>query len=435
MEIHFVYLIIYFMEAFIFGQYCRALFIPQYRDWITLTALLTFYTVLFFLSSYRNFWFNALSFLTINFLFILLMYKGRCLSALFHAAVTTIIMGVSELIIMGILSRLATSFYEPDSHFRNAVVLAVCSKLIYFLILRLLSQIFNKTAGKKESSSPELILLTMIPFVCVWIMLTLFTACSSVSSPFLPEKMIVISGLMMLFLNVLVGVVYNHTQKWYGDYTHMQIQLQKENDYIKYYEMLLQQNENQNILIHDIKKHLQSISLLNNENSADKVATYIDRLLQSPALQNSFRICDREILNSILCRYRLFCKENGIIFRTDIRSNTLDFMEDDNLTSLFCNLMDNAIESASKQSNSHIELVVTKRLNTDTTVLTMVNSCHATPFSTSGKLTTHKSNPSKHGYGMKSIEKIVEYYRGHIEIYYKETDCTFHTIITLRSSP
>lgn len=127
--------------------------------------------------------------------------------------------------------------------------------------------------------------------------------------------------------------------------------------------------------------------------------------------------------------------ENGIIFRTDIRSNTLDFMEDDNLTSLFCNLMDNVIKSASKQSNSHIELVVTKRLNTDTTVLTMVNSCHATPFSTSGKSTTHKSNPSKYGYGMKSIEKIVEYYRGHIEIYYKETDCTFHTIITLRSSP
>lgn len=43
----------------------------------------------------------------------------------------------------------------------------------------------------------------------------------------------------------------------------MQLLLQRESDSAKYYEMLLSQNENQRILIHDIKKHLQSIELLN----------------------------------------------------------------------------------------------------------------------------------------------------------------------------
>ena len=34
----------------------------------------------------------------------------------------------------------------------------------------------------------------------------------------------------------------------------MQLLLQKESDSVEYYEMMLSQNENQSILIHDIKK-------------------------------------------------------------------------------------------------------------------------------------------------------------------------------------
>lgn len=52
----------------------------------------------------------------------------------------------------------------------------------------------------------------------------------------------------------------------------MQLLLQKEANSAEYYQMLLSQNENQNILIHDIKKHLQSIDLLNDKKEHDKIS-------------------------------------------------------------------------------------------------------------------------------------------------------------------
>ena len=83
----------------------------------------------------------------------------------------------------------------------------------------------------------------------------------------------------------------------------MQLLLQQESDSAQYYEMLRLQNENQRILIHDIKKHLQSIDMLNDQKERDKIGTYIRQLVLSSDLKECSRLCDHEMLNSILCRY------------------------------------------------------------------------------------------------------------------------------------
>lgn len=105
----------------------------------------------------------------------------------------------------------------------------------------------------------------------------------------------------------------------------MQLLLQKETDFTEYYKMLLSQSENQAILIHDIKKHLQSIASLNEQNAPDKVNAYINELLLSSDFKESARICDNELLNAIMARYRRQCTEQGISFTADIRSGVLHF--------------------------------------------------------------------------------------------------------------
>ena len=128
----------------------------------------------------------------------------------------------------------------------------------------------------------------------------------------------------------------------------MQLLLQKESDFTEYYKMLLSQNANQAILIHDIKKHLQSIASLNEQNAPDKVSAYIHQLLLSSDLKETARICDNELLNAIMARYKRQCNNMGIAFTADIRSGVLNYMSDSDLTSLFCNLLDNATEAAGK---------------------------------------------------------------------------------------
>lgn len=212
----------------------------------------------------------------------------------------------------------------------------------------------------------------------------------------------------------------------------MQLQLQKEYDTTEYYKMLLQQNENQQILIHDIKKHLHSISLLNEQGQQDKISIYINQIINSSDLQSSVHICDNDMLNAILCRYAHQCNTYKIDFRMDVRSHAIDFIKDDDLTSLFCNLLDNALESARTYPESYIELNVAHRPNTVLTILTMTNSCRLNPFDKNGKLISRKRDTLRHGFGLKSIQRIVNHYHGEMQLYYKKEDHTFHTIIILK---
>ena len=63
----------------------------------------------------------------------------------------------------------------------------------------------------------------------------------------------------------------------------------------------------------------------------------------------------------------------------------------------------------------------------------MKNSCRKNPFNNlDRKLISTKSNSAGHGFGIKSMKRIVKKYNGDMEIYYDEEEKVFHTIITLK---
>lgn len=435
MEITICYIIIYLLEAFILWQYCSNLFFPRHSKLINYTLLLASYTVLFLISFLEIFWINFIAFFIVNFLLIFISYQTKCNSALFHASIITIVMGFSELVILNIISHFASGFYAERSHFRNLVILTVFSKLIYFFILHFIIYLLGETKEKDIQHDKGSILLTVTPVISVCVMITFFSICLNTKLSLSIDWMISGSSILMLVLNLLIFWIYNYNQKKMQDFTEMQLQLQKEYDSVEYYKMLLKQDENQNILIHDIKKHLQSIALLNEHGEQKKITAYIDRIIHSSDLKNSAHVCDNELLNAILCRYMRSCSEQRISFRTDIRGGSVDFLAEDDLTSLFSNLLDNASEAASKLSQSFIELNVACKANTNFTVLTMINSCRKNPFSEkTGKLITGKQDKLRHGFGMKSIKRIVKKYNGDIQVYYDCENKLFHTIITLKNA-
>lgn len=235
-------------------------------------------------------------------------------------------------------------------------------------------------------------------------MLTFVSIGESVLLPSSLDWMVTMGAVLLLAANLLMFEINRYHQKKSMEFTEMQLLLQKESDSAQYYKMLNVQNENQRILIHDIKKHLQSIDLLNEKKEYAKISAYIRQLVLSPDLKEFSRLCDHEMLNSILCRYMQRCTDSHISFHTDIRSGTTDFIADNDLTSLFCNLLDNAI--------------------------TVINSCRKNPFLCKDRQLT--VNKNGHGFGLKSIRKVVSKYHGNLQMYYNDDTLTFHTIITLK---
>lgn len=211
----------------------------------------------------------------------------------------------------------------------------------------------------------------------------------------------------------------------------VQLSLQKESYMADYYQMLSKQNENQSILIHDMKNHLHSLALLNQNNSREKIDEYISKLLASSNLQGISHLCASDTLNAILCRYAELCKQKNIAFHTDIKSSSIGNLSDVDLTSLFCNLLDNSLEASQTINDAYIELSIDTRDVSSNTVITLINSCQQNPFLFGRKsLTTRKIDKERHGFGLKSINQTVERNHGTIQMYFNDSTMTFHTVIT-----
>lgn len=435
MEITIVYMVIYIIEAFILWQYCSNLFDSRYSKKTECALLIASYVIPFFVSFLENIWINTIAFTIVNFAMMLYLYHIKWHSAIFHAMIITTVMGLSEVFILSINSHFTLNYNANHAYSSDLVIYIAISKLIYFLVLRFFIRLLN---GKKEKNMQLDIVtfcLNLIPIMSTFIFCTLCAICLNFSLSPLLARMISVSAILLLIINLLTFWFYSYTQDKNYRFIELQLQLQKEYDAAEYYKMLLQQDENQKILIHDIKKHLHSISSLNEQGEQNKIAAYIDQIIHSSDLQDSVRVCDNEFLNAILCRYIRNCQKKKIALRADIRKGLLEFLTYDDLTALFCNLLDNAVEAASKIPESYIELSVTYNEKASLTMLTMINSCRKNPFSKqTGKLISNKADSMRHGYGMKSIRRIVDKYHGDMQVYYEEKSTAFHTIITLKET-
>ncbi|MCM1091849.1 MAG: GHKL domain-containing protein [Muribaculum sp.] len=420
------------MEAIIIWQYSASLFVPKLSRKTRFFALALCYFIPFLLAFYSHFFVNAFSFLFINFIFLYTQYELRWEVSLFHSAIVTAIMAMSELAPYSIISLFFPHFLSNPSLFHNKILFAVLSKLLYFFIIYLLSYIFNGQRDSTTQQNRSAILLGFIPLSSLFVMLTFMYMGESSVIPSLNSYMMTLSAILLLCMNLLIFGINQYNQQKNATFTQMQVLLQKEYDSAEYYKMLLQQNENQSILIHDIKKHLQTIDLLAEKREYEKICSYIRQLLNSSDLKEFSRLCDHEMLNAILSRYKRQCNMKQIDFIADIRSGTIDFMSDNDLTALFCNLLDNAMEAANGIPNAYIEINIQKTSPADFVVLSVINSCRNDPFTRgSHLLATKKTDKVKHGFGVKSIQKIVTKYQGDIQMYYNEESHTFHSIITL----
>lgn len=432
------YFFSYFVEALILWLYSSSLFITKRKSKRIISLLSLLYMILFVVSLIESKWLNLFLYFAVNCTFLITQFRIKWPIVLFHAFILEAVMGMCELMVYGIIKYFAPHFLEGQRDFIHMLLFAVFSKLVFFTIVYILIHLLY---GQKEADAQNnniSFLLVFIPISSVFVMITFISFGENVPLSPIQSGLIMAGSILMLFSNLLVFGVNHYNQRKNKEFMEMQLLLQKESATAEYYEMLRLQNESQRILIHDIKGHLQSISLLNEQNEPKKINAYIRQLILSSDLKESARLCDHELLNSILHRYVQECGRKHIAFHADVRSGTVDFITDNDLTSLFCNLLDNALEAAAvapDADNAYIELNISKREHTPFVVISLINFCRTNPFcGQSGNLITRKMDKRRHGFGLKSIRRTIHKYDGDIQMYYNNDTMTFHTIITLKSN-
>lgn len=197
---------------------------------------------------------------------------------------------------------------------------------------------------------------------------------------------------------------------------------------VKYYESLKKQNGEMQRLAHDFKKHLQVIENLEDGKGGSK-KIYIEELMNHiSSTQQQFK-CEDEIICTILWEKIQICKQEHIFFEPVLQDAKFDFMEKSEVTSLFANLLDNAIEACIDSKKDKKEIYFRVHKYKDHIVIKMKNTIGIVPSFKGGQLQSTK--PEHLGMGMTVLDNIVEKYCGNID--YNYSNDYFETKIIIAS--
>lgn len=153
-----------------------------------------------------------------------------------------------------------------------------------------------------------------------------------------------------LALDIYLVYLFEAISEKYALENEMELRDQQLSMQNNYYHSIETQYDHSRRLIHDMKNHMQTLEELYNSGSGLEAKHYAQTILESmDAFSGRFK-CKNRILTIIINDKILKCDELGIEITTQVEDIDFDFIEPFDMTTIFSNLLDNAIEASSKVS-------------------------------------------------------------------------------------
>lgn len=174
--------------------------------------------------------------------------------------------------------------------------------------------------------------------------------------------------------------------------------------------------ENKDILdrkVHDLKHQL---NIIQQEVDIDKKEQYIEEMkVVIQALEAKIET-GNPVLDTILSQKNHYCLQHGINFTCIVQGELLHFMNIMDISALFGNAIDNAIEAVEKIEQVEQRLITLKVAQHQQFIIIRLDNYDTSSINLStGQLPeTSKSNKEYHGFGLKSMQYIATKYGGNL---------------------
>lgn len=424
---------IYLVEGVTSWQYFNAAFTRKRHVILAVSLFILGYTSAFLLFQLSTVWQNVVLFTLLNIALLKYLFTCTWKKCIFHSLMLTGLMLGSELLVNFFLGSLFGGADKYQTSLPFLVFLSVISKLIYFLSTKICLSLSRSLPSDLPDTGPTVLLLASFSFSTIFVLiimayLTLFNKLTATM-----ETLMSIAALILLLSDLAIFAVYQYSQKLNRDNLNLQLLQQKDQAEGEYFIALENQYERQRVLLHDLRRHLTVIKEFALDSGDQQVVQYVSALQKLPALQRKVKYCGNIMLNVVLSRYKELCDEKDIQFSIDVRDVDVDFLAQNDITALFGNLLENAMEAAEKTENPYLELFIGSSGDTQSDArlfVSLTNSCDEEPVKDSaGNFLTRKLNKERHGVGQKSIRRAVKKYEGIIDQQFDSEAHLFHTSI------
>lgn len=424
------YFFIYIFETLISYIYFTNKFEEKYSSKITFIFFSSSFLLQFVFNQIKTPNLNLIMFLLCNFLLCFLCYKSSFLQSIFSTVILCALMIVTEFCIV-YLSKLIFNIDILDYTGNDIILIlqSASSKILYFILTYIISKISFKQNNFKFNAKSSLLFL--LPISSILMLIGIFYVAKTNDTDNSTYILFCIATIILMYSNIIVFWVHESTIRAEQQNAELRLQQQKSEIDTAYYSILQNQYEDSNILIHDIKRHLMSIKELSESNDNDGINQYIENLYGNYDIKYIKKYSSNNLVNAIINRYLSTFKKSKIDFFCDIRDIDFSIIADNDLTAILDNLLENAFEASNKSADKKVELLIYPT-NVNYVTIKINNSCKDAPVMNNGKLITTKKKSSIHGYGIKSIKRIVKNYDGDISFEYDELENTFCVKIVLK---
>lgn len=339
--------------------------------------------------------------------------------SVFYMIIGLFLLVSSELFVtnIGLLFQINPGVKEDAS---ISTVHIIISKIIYIALLVIVQKIISDVNRERfDIKVLFFFVCSNIGYVIVGISIyanILYTEGETYSN------MLLICSAVMLFTFIINVFFSNKYSKVENEMQQQRMAIYKLETQTRYYEEKMKDEERIKEIYHDMKNHL----LLLEEERGEKHSIGIENLRKEMAQYENYYKTGNKFVDLILKDKLTKAAEYGIHIEDSVELIDIDFIEPLDLSTVFGNLLDNAIEACSfiEEPEKRLIFISSKRENNILVIRIKNNKVNG----------NSKNAPKKviHGYGLANVRAAVHKYGGGIDIMDGEQEFAVNIVMLIK---
>lgn len=241
---------------------------------------------------------------------------------------------------------------------------------------------------------------------------------------------IMINIVSIIILNMFITNIFESISKNNELKSKLVLYEEKSRIQYEYYSSLEDNYKNSRKIIHDIKNHIQTIENLYKADQCEKGKSYTDDMCKLLESFSQKKYAEHRTLNLIINDKMIKANKYNIDFVCKVSGVDLEFIRDIDLTTIFANLLDNAIDETSLGEKERKIILKIDSFN-NFIIINIINSLNSNPKRDKKFFKSIKKNHS--GFGLENVSRALEKYDGNMRIDFNDDEFKVNIIIPINN--
>lgn len=329
-------------------------------------------------------------------------------------------------IIISFLMQYVFGFFSFDNILLLMVTNLFTKDICLLLLSKLVITLFQgKTSGKLAPF--QLLQYAVLPVCSIFFIGTLMTFAEIYVSP-TGFWLILFNAVLLIGLNLYVSALFQSIIKNHELENELALNRQQADMQFRYYTELERKYQDSRKIVHDIRNHMLALQELYSRQSGE-TEQYVADLHQLLNSLGQTYYCTSQVLNIILNDKAGRARDANIAFDCRIGEVNLDFLKQFDLTTIFANLLDNAIEAA--QTGPQPAKISLRMEQVNEFLILNLSNTSREPLAVQSGSGWRSRKYNHKGIGLENVRQALFRYEGTLSNHYQDGVVTVSAVIPI----